>query len=124
MIADLLITVCLSIGTLFIILAGVGVLRMPDLYMRLSAAAKASTFGTTFLLLAVAVFFDSGSVTGQVVAIIIFVILTVPIAAHMICRAAYFNRVPLWAESAYDDLQTDRDEAERRRNEKSDTASS
>jgi len=117
MIADLMIAVCLSIGTLFIILAGVGVLRMPDL-------AKASTFGTSFLLIAVAVFFDSGSVTGQVVAIIIFVILTVPIAAHMICRAAYFNRVPLWAESAYDDLQTDRDEAERRRNEKSDTASS
>lgn len=111
MIADILITVSLSIGTLFIILAGVGVLRMPDLYMRLSAAAKASTFGTTFLLLAVAVFFDSGSVTGQVVAIIIFVILTVPIAAHMICRAAYFNRVPLWEKSAYDDLRAVVDEA-------------
>lgn len=48
------------IGTFFIIPAGEGVLRMPYLYMRLSAAAKASTFGTSFLLLAVAVFHVNG----------------------------------------------------------------
>jgi multicomponent Na+:H+ antiporter subunit G len=117
---DIVITASLSIGTFFIILAGVGVFRMPDLYMRLSAAAKASTFGTSFLLLAVAVFFDSSSVTGQVIAIIVFVVLTVPIAAHMISRAAYFNKVPLWKESVYDDLQTDLNGATRKEEEKAD----
>lgn len=96
---------CMAIGMFFILMGAIGIVRMPDLYMRLSASAKASTLGTAFLLFGAAFFFREGSVTGQVIAIVIFIVLTTPVAAHMIGRAAYFDKVPLWKESVHDDLR-------------------
>jgi multicomponent Na+:H+ antiporter subunit G len=94
----------LSIGALFAVIAAVGILRMPDFYMRISATTKASTLGATFILGATALYFDDAAVTGKIVAIIAFVILTTPVAAHMIGRAAHRSGVPLWKESVRDDL--------------------
>lgn len=94
----------LSIGALFAVIAAVGILRMPDFYMRISAASKASTLGATFILAATALYFDDAAVTGKIIAIIAFVILTTPVAAHMIGRAAHRSGVPLWTESLRDDL--------------------
>lgn len=94
----------LSIGALFAVIAAVGILRMPDFYMRISATTKASTLGATFILAATALYFDDAAVTGKIIAIIAFVILTTPVAAHMIGRAAHRSGVPLWKESIRDDL--------------------
>lgn len=101
---DTLIAVLLGSGTFFALVAAIGVLRFPDIYMRLSAASKASTLGTSLILAAVALFFDSASVAGKVVAIIAFTLLTTPVAAHMLGRAAYFSGEPLWKESVRDEL--------------------
>lgn len=106
---EIIIAVLLVAGAFFTLVASLGVLRMPDLYMRLSAAAKASTLGVALLLLATAVYFNTGSITARVIAIIFFIVLTAPVAAHMIARAAYFNKVPLWKESLYDDLKDERE---------------
>ncbi|MBE0504481.1 MAG: monovalent cation/H(+) antiporter subunit G [Desulfuromonadales bacterium] len=94
----------LSVGALFAVIAAVGILRMPDFYMRISATTKASTLGATFILAATALYFDDAAVTGKIIAIIAFVILTTPVAAHMIGRAAHRSGVPLWKESIRDDL--------------------
>lgn len=91
-------------GTFFILVAAIGVVRMPDIYMRLSAASKASTLGASFILAAVALFFDSTPVSGKVIAIISFTLLTAPIAAHMLGRAAYLSGTPLWEKSVCDKL--------------------
>ncbi len=101
---DTLIAVLLTSGTFFALVAAIGVLRFPDIYMRLSAASKASTLGTSLILAAVALFFNSASVAGKVVAIIAFTLLTAPVAAHMLGRAAYFSGEPLWKESVRDEL--------------------
>ena len=101
---DTLIVLLLFGGTLFALVAAIGVVRMPDIYMRLSAASKASTLGASFILLAVALFFGSTAVIGKVVAIIAFTLLTAPVAAHMLGRAAYFSGVPLWNRSKLDEL--------------------
>jgi multicomponent Na+:H+ antiporter subunit G len=101
---DVVIAILMFVGSLFILVASVGLLRMPDLFMRLSASAKASTLGIALNLVAAALYFNRTGVTVQAVAIVVFVILTAPVAAHMIARAAYFNRVPLWKGSMYDDL--------------------
>lgn len=101
---DTMIAILLGCGTFFALLAAIGVVRFPDIYMRLSAASKASTLGTSFILAAVALFFNSAAVVGKAVAIIAFILLTSPVAAHMLGRAAYFSGEPLWKKSVRDEL--------------------
>ena len=100
-----LIVLLTSVGVAFLLLAGVGIIRLPDLFCRASATTKAATMGLGCLLVAVAVHFGDVQVTTRVMAIIAFVLLTAPVAAHMIARAAYRSRVPLWAGTVRDELQ-------------------
>jgi multicomponent Na+:H+ antiporter subunit G len=95
----------LLIGGTFMLLAAVGVVRMPDIYSRLSAAAKGNTLGLGFLLAAAAVHFGELGVTSHAILIIAFVMLTTPVSAHLIGRAAYFIGVPLWEGTTRDDLR-------------------
>ncbi len=102
--SEVISAVLLIVGSLFTGLAGLGILRMPDLFIRISATTKASTLGVGFLLLAVAVKFGSIEIVSRAVAIIIFVLLSAPVAAHMIGRSAYLSGVELWKDSIVDDL--------------------
>jgi multicomponent Na+:H+ antiporter subunit G len=97
-------SILIIIGSVFMFIAGLGILRMPDLFMRMSCATKASTLGVGFILLALAVNFGELGVTSRAVATIIFVVLTAPVAAHLIGRAGYIVRVPLWTNSILDQL--------------------
>jgi multicomponent Na+:H+ antiporter subunit G len=97
--------VLLVVGALFMLLAGLGVLRLPDLFMRLQAATKASTLGVGCLLLGGAVHFQDLSVTTRAVLVIGFFCLTAPVGAHMIARAAYAVGVPLWEGTIVDELR-------------------
>ncbi|HET9529552.1 MAG TPA: monovalent cation/H(+) antiporter subunit G [Blastocatellia bacterium] len=100
------VTVALMIiGALFLLLAGVGVIRMPDLFMRMQAATKASTLGVGCTLVAVMVYFGSFGVAIRALLVIAFLLLTAPVAAHMIGRAAYFVGVPLWEGTIRDELR-------------------
>lgn len=76
-------------GAAFSLLAAVGILRFPDIYTRLHAAAKAGPVGAGFVLLAVAISADDLAVSLRALAAIIFLILTSPISAHLLARAAY-----------------------------------
>jgi multicomponent Na+:H+ antiporter subunit G len=95
----------LLVGGAFMLLAALGVARMPDIYTRLSAAAKGNTLGLGCLLAATAVYFGELGVTTHAVAIGLFVVLTTPVSAHLIGRAAYFLGVPLWGGTVRDDLR-------------------
>ncbi len=103
--SDILIIVLSTLGVLFIMLAGIGMIRMPDFYMRASISTKAVTLGVGLILVAVAVAFNDFALTSRVIAIIIFIVLTAPVAAHMIGRAAYFVGVEMWKHSVRDDLK-------------------
>lgn len=74
-------------GSLFVLLAGVGVLRFPDVYARMHAATKASTLGIALIGLATAIALDGGRAKALIAVAFIFV--TAPSAAHFIGRAAY-----------------------------------
>jgi multicomponent Na+:H+ antiporter subunit G len=97
-------SILMLIGAAFMFVAGLGVIRMPDLYMRMSSSTKASTLGVGFLMMSAMVKFFYLEIISRSVAIIIFVLLTAPVAAHMIGRAAYMSGVPLWDKSVMDDL--------------------
>lgn len=106
MLLDFLTVLFLLIGTFFMLVASVGVIRLPDLYMRMSASTKSATLGVTFTLLAAAIYFfdDLGSAT-RLIATIIFVYATAPVAAHMLGRAGYFVKVKLWDHTLADELE-------------------
>lgn len=94
-----------TLGALFILLAGVGILRMPDTYLRMAVTTKAATLGVGLLLFAAALYFNDLSTTTRVVAIIIFILLTAPVGAHLIGRASYIVGNKLWEKSVIDDLE-------------------
>lgn len=91
-------------GVIFILIGSIGLLRMPDLYLRMSASTKASTLGAGLVLLGTAVYFGRLGITSRAIATIIFLLLTGPVAAHMIAKAGYSDGDPLWKETQFDDL--------------------
>jgi multicomponent Na+:H+ antiporter subunit G len=105
MMNDLIAAVLLLIGASFLLLAGVGMLRMPDVFSRMQAATKASTLGVACVLVAVAVHFNDWGITMRALAASVFFLLTAPVSAHLIGRASYFLGVPLWEGTVIDELR-------------------
>jgi len=102
----LIAAVLLLIGTLFCLVAAVGMLRLPDTLIRMHAATKAGTLGAGFILAAQAVEAGELSTTLKVIAVIVFLLLTAPVAAHLIGRAAYRRGMELYAGTWIDELDT------------------
>lgn len=102
---DIIIAVLSTIGALAILFASIGILRMPDFYLRLSVTVKAATLGVGLLLLCAAIVFPDVSVTTKTIAIAFFLVLTAPVAAHMIGRVAYITGIKLWKGTITDELE-------------------
>lgn len=98
-------SILMLVGAAFLFLASLGVSRMPDLFSRLQTTTKAATLGVGCVLLAAAIHFGELGVTARALAVIVFVLLTAPVAAHMIGRAAYLSGVRLWEGTIVDELR-------------------
>lgn len=104
MIREVLQAFLLLFGSLFILISAIGILRMPDLFMRLQVTSKASVLGLVCILIAVALYFDNTVVTIRAAVIISFLVLTIPVATHMLARAGYTTNVPISDETVVNDL--------------------
>lgn len=93
------------VGAFFIFIGSLGLIRMPDLFLRMSATSKAATLGAGLMLLGTIIFFNDFAITVRALSIIAFIMLTIPVAAHMIGRAAYFDGVRLWEKTKVDELR-------------------
>ena len=102
---DIVIGVLATFGALFVLFAAIGVVRMPDTYLRISVTTKAATLGVGLVLMSSTVYFSNTDVTSQAFVIILFLFLTAPVSAHLIGRASYFIGVKLWDKSVMDDLR-------------------
>ena len=102
---EVLVSVLLLVGAAFMVLAAIGVLRLPDLPTRMHATTKAGALGAMMTMGGVAFYFGESTVVARAVAIVIFILLTAPIAAHVIGRAGYFTGTKLWAGTIKDELQ-------------------
>ena len=102
---DVLVLFLLVVGVGFSLVAGIGVLRFPDLYTRIHAAAKVGTMGISSIVLAAALHFNNLGVTIRALLVITFVFLTAPVAAHMISRVGYKVGVRMSPMSVRDDLK-------------------
>ncbi|MBN1861102.1 MAG: monovalent cation/H(+) antiporter subunit G [Candidatus Thermoplasmatota archaeon] len=102
MIFEFLIYLFIGIGIFFNVLAGIGLLRFPDVYTRLHAGTKCTTFGSVFLigsviLIGLKMWWDH-DVNGSVLALhsslaLLAILLTNPVGAHAIARAAHRSGV-------------------------------
>jgi multicomponent Na+:H+ antiporter subunit G len=76
-------------GASFALVASVGLIRLKDVYMRMHAASKAGTLGSGVMLLALAVDAGDLGVVTRALAGVVFFLLTAPISAHLLAKAAY-----------------------------------
>lgn len=83
------------VGTGFLVVATIGVLRFSDPFQRMHAATKAGTLGAGLVL--IGVMLSKGSTDATIVAFITLVVLigTMPVAGHLLGRAAYISGAPL-----------------------------
>ena len=102
-----LIAVLAVIGGLLSIVAGVGLIRLPDVYSRLHATGKSSVTAVVFLMVAAFVYFaaNHGWAVWKLLLVIVFVLLTTPVAALIIARSAYRTQTPLDGRTYHDDLK-------------------
>lgn len=100
---DALIGCLLILGGAFAVIGSLGLVRMQDVLIRMHASSKIGTLSTGLTVLAAAIWFNDMGVTVRVILIVLFLLLTAPIASHMIGRAAVAIGVPLWGGKATDD---------------------
>ncbi|VGO22517.1 monovalent cation/H(+) antiporter subunit G [Pontiella sulfatireligans] len=106
MIREILVSAFLLIGGLLSLVAVAGVLRLPDLFTRMHAATKTGTVGVSAITIGMMIHFGNITVTSRGVLVIAFFLLTAPVAAHMIGRAAYRSGVSLWILTRIDEWKT------------------
>lgn len=89
-------------GAIFLFSAGLGLIRMPDAYTRIQAGTKASTLGNLLVLAGLAVYHPGW--TFKLLLIGYFVLLSNPISSHALSRAAHALRTPFVASTTVDAL--------------------
>lgn len=99
-----LVAALLIVGAIFSLLAAIGILRFPDLYTRMHAASKAGTVGSGLLLLAAGVHSLDAAILIRALAGFFFFILTAPISAHLLAKAAHQAGYKLTKLSVVDQL--------------------
>ncbi len=93
---DILTSVLVLGGGFFALLGGLGLVRLPDVLIRMHASTKIGTLASGLTVLGVAVHFGTTEAWIRAVAIILLLLLTAPIGAHMVGRAAVSTGIPLW----------------------------
>ena len=94
-----------ALGVGLMMIAGLGVLRMPDLLTRMHASSKAGTLGAALVLAAAAIRLGEGGVAVRALLVVLFLFLTAPVASHLLARAGYRSGVPLADETVVDELR-------------------
>lgn len=122
MILNVLTTLALVGGLFFLLVGALGVLRMPDVYLRMIAASKCITLGITGMLLAAVFHFTVIGTTAdpteigrssavaastKAILVILFQFVAGPVGTHMLARAAHIDRVHMWKGTLSDDLKED-----------------
>lgn len=91
-------------GAGFAFVAALGLIRLPDVYSRMHAASKAGTVGSGAMLVALAVVANDQATITRALAGVVFFMLTAPISAHLLAKAAYAAGYRLWPGSVADEM--------------------
>ena len=72
------------LGAFFMLVSSIGLIRFPDLYTRMHATTKATSFAILLHIIGTAVFFNTGAIWLKAVLVILFIYITAPLASHSI----------------------------------------
>lgn len=84
------------LGFFFVMVASIGVLRLPDFYTRMHASGKSETLGLLLTLIGLAIYNGFNLVSLKILLISLFVLLANPIGTHAITRAAFYAGIKPW----------------------------
>ncbi|MGF1456461.1 MAG: monovalent cation/H(+) antiporter subunit G [Alphaproteobacteria bacterium] len=105
MVIEIICSALVLTGALFTLLAALGILRFPDVYSRMHASTKAGSLGAGLIFISIGVQSGELSVILRAVAGFFFIVLTGPLAAHLLSRAAYRAGVPMGQGTTVDHLE-------------------
>lgn len=93
--SEWIISILLLIGGSFVLIGSIGLVKMPDFFMRLHGPTKATTLGMASLLTAAMVFFSTtqGDISLKEILISIFLLLTAPISGYMMIKSAIHHKL-------------------------------
>lgn len=100
-----IVALLLLTGSAFVFIGGLGAYRMPDMMLRMHATTKAGALGGGLVAIGAGLYFADAAYLVRTLAILVFVVLTAPVAAHAIARAGYFTGVPFWDKTLKDELR-------------------
>jgi multicomponent Na+:H+ antiporter subunit G len=103
--SELIGSIVILLGAFFLFSAGVGLLRMPDVFTRIQAGTKASTLGNILVLAGLGIYHPDWSLKLLIIAY--FVLLTNPLSSHALSRAAHAIRTPMAHTTIIDALRTE-----------------
>jgi len=112
MIRDILSALFILAGSLFMLISSIGMIRFPDFYIRNSASTKAVVLGVLLILLGVGMHYNDTLVFIEIFAILLFIFLIAPLAAHIVSRAAVITDVEFWDKTDLRELEQYKNENE------------
>ena len=108
--AAIIVSFFLVAGAGFALIGSIGLARLPDFYSRLHGPTKSTTLGVGGMLIASAVHFSTGQGTSlHEVLVTMFLFMTAPVSAHLLCKAAIHLRVDSVSEGYEPDTQPEGD---------------
>ncbi|QCK16526.1 monovalent cation/H(+) antiporter subunit G [Mangrovivirga cuniculi] len=102
---DILSSIFILIGAVFMLISAIGMIRLPDFYIRNSASTKSVVLGVFLILVGVAFHYNDIMVFIEIIAIMFFIFLIAPLAAHIVARAAVITKVKFWEKTDIKDLE-------------------
>jgi multicomponent Na+:H+ antiporter subunit G len=106
MISEWIAAILLVLGAFFMFVAGLGVLRLSDVFLRMHAATKAPSLGVFLMVIALMFYFQNFWLSIQSLLIMIFIFMTAPISAHTLSRAAHVMHISKSKRTQIDQLES------------------
>lgn len=107
MISEWIAGILLVLGAFFMLIASIGMVKLPDLYMRIHAATKAPSLGIFLMMVGIIVYFLNWWTSIEGVVVILFVFITAPIGSHMISKVAHNMGVGKHKSTITDEMEQD-----------------
>jgi len=102
--SDLIGSIAILVGAIFLLLAAIGTVRMPDIYNRIQTGTKATTLGLVMVLVGVAIYHPGW--TWKLIVLVYFVILSNPATSHALARAAHRRSIFKTSATVVDQLES------------------
>jgi len=103
LVVDIVSWILMGLGAVFLVIAGIGILRLPDVFARMHAASIGDTMGAGLILAGLMLQGGISLVTVKLIFVFILLFMTSPTATHALAKAALTGNVkPMLAEDLED----------------------